>query len=81
MNHRPLAVVTGASTGIGLELARECARHGYDLLIAADEARIDEAASRLREHGGEVQAIEADLATTAGIDALDRTSGGAGKRS
>src|SRR5436305_1296612 len=35
---RRLAVVTGASTGIGYELAKQCARHGFDLLIAADEA-------------------------------------------
>jgi uncharacterized protein len=37
---RKLAIVTGASTGIGLELARCCARDGYDLLIAADEPEI-----------------------------------------
>ena len=36
---RKLAVVTGASTGIGLELARECAKNGFDLLIAADEPK------------------------------------------
>jgi uncharacterized protein len=30
-----LAVVTGASTGIGLELARECAKHKFDLVVAA----------------------------------------------
>ncbi len=37
MPERKFAVVTGASTGIGLELARECAKHDFDLLIAADE--------------------------------------------
>ncbi|HET9108950.1 MAG TPA: hypothetical protein VFN79_17370 [Steroidobacteraceae bacterium] len=36
MASRPLTVVSGASTGIGLELARECARNGFDLVIAAD---------------------------------------------
>ena len=39
-NARPLAVVTGASTGIGYELAKRCAEHGFDLLIAADESLI-----------------------------------------
>jgi NAD(P)-dependent dehydrogenase (short-subunit alcohol dehydrogenase family) len=34
---RPFAVVTGASTGIGLELAKQCAAHGFDLLVVADE--------------------------------------------
>lgn len=67
---RPFAIVTGASTGIGLELARQCAQHGYDLLIAADEARIDDAATALRSHGGSVEPFEADLATLAGVDAL-----------
>lgn len=69
-NDRPLAIVTGASTGIGYELARQCAEHGYDLLIAADEARVEEAAAQLRSLGGSVQAIEADLATREGVDAL-----------
>ena len=36
---RPFAIVTGASTGIGFELAKRCAKEGYDLLIAADERR------------------------------------------
>lgn len=35
-SNRPLALVTGASSGIGRELAAECARHGYDLAIAED---------------------------------------------
>jgi len=69
-NSRPFAIVTGASTGIGYELARECAEHNYDLLIAADEARIDDAAASLRASGANVEAIEADLATLKGVDAL-----------
>jgi short-subunit dehydrogenase len=64
------AVVTGASAGIGYELARRCAAEGFDLLIAADEARIEEAASRLRETGVSVTAVQADLATRDGVDAL-----------
>jgi short-subunit dehydrogenase len=65
---RPLAAVTGASTGIGYELARCCAEQGFDLLIAADEPAIEEAAERLRELGGQVQAVAVDLATRAGVD-------------
>jgi short-subunit dehydrogenase len=69
-NSRPFAIVTGASTGIGYELAKQCAQHGYDLLIAADEARIEEAAAALRGLGGSVEPIECDLATMAGVEAL-----------
>lgn len=67
--HRPLALVTGASSGIGLELARECATHGYDLIIAADRP-LNEARAALAAIGAEVEALEADLATMAGVDAL-----------
>lgn len=69
-NDRPLAVVTGASTGIGLELAKECARNGFDLLIAADEAEIEQAASELRSSGAAVEAVRVDLATLQGVDLL-----------
>lgn len=67
---RKLAVVTGASTGIGLELARICAEDGYDLIIAADEPEIEDAAQELRGTGVNVTAIEADLASTEGVDQL-----------
>ena len=67
---RPLAIVTGASTGIGFELAKRCAKEGYDLLIAADEPEIEQAAASLRSGGTEVEAIQADLATTEGVDKL-----------
>ncbi|MGL9622377.1 SDR family NAD(P)-dependent oxidoreductase [Bradyrhizobium sp. U531] len=66
------AIVTGASTGIGLELARCCARDGYDLLIAANEQTVEDAASVLRQEKGvgNVQALNADLATVEGVDKL-----------
>ena len=70
---RNLAVVTGASTGIGLELARQCAKNGYDLLIAADEAEIETAADELRREGGNVETVQADLATLEGVDELLQT--------
>ncbi|HEY6579109.1 MAG TPA: SDR family NAD(P)-dependent oxidoreductase [Rhizomicrobium sp.] len=73
---RPLAVVTGASTGIGLELAKCCAKDGFDLLIVADEPNIRSAAEALKTDGGSVEALEADLATTEGVDRLiDRIGG------
>jgi short-subunit dehydrogenase len=64
------AIVTGASTGIGLELARRCAEEGFDLLIAADEPEIETVATSLRALGRQVDAIQADLATTDGVDKL-----------
>jgi D-arabinose 1-dehydrogenase-like Zn-dependent alcohol dehydrogenase len=70
MAEKRLAVVTGASTGIGLELARCCAEDGYDLVICADEPEIETAAQELRATGAQVEAVQADLATEAGVDAL-----------
>lgn len=73
---RPLAVVTGASTGIGYELAVCCARDGFDLVIAADEPEIHDAARELKALGTSVDAVEADLATLSGVDVLcDRLQG------
>lgn len=66
---RPLAVITGASTGIGLELAKICAQDGYDLVVAADEPEIHSAARELNS-GSRVEAVEADLSTLEGVDAL-----------
>lgn len=68
-----LAVVTGASSGIGLELAKQCIEHGYDLIIASDTEEIQEAAAVLRGLGGTVEAVQADLATRIGIDQLYTT--------
>ncbi|MGY3454191.1 SDR family NAD(P)-dependent oxidoreductase [Bradyrhizobium sp. USDA 4353] len=64
------AIVTGASTGIGLELARCCADEGFDLLIAADEPEIEQAAASLRADGAKVEAVQADLSTSEGVEKL-----------
>jgi short-subunit dehydrogenase len=70
MPERPLAVVTGASTGIGYELAKCCAREGFDLVVCADEAVIKEAAHDFAALGVKAEAVEADLATLEGVDIL-----------
>jgi short-subunit dehydrogenase len=64
-----LAIVTGASTGIGLELARLAAAEGYDLLVAADTPLVD-AGAALKQSGVDVQSVEADLATEQGVRQL-----------
>jgi short-subunit dehydrogenase len=65
-----LAIVTGASTGIGFELATCAARAGYDLLVVADEPLIHDAARDFEQFGTSVQAVEADLGTIEGVDTL-----------
>jgi short-subunit dehydrogenase len=67
---RPLAIVTGASTGIGYELAKLCAANGFDLIVAADEPQIAAAREEFERMGVEVESIQADLATDAGVDLL-----------
>lgn len=67
---RPLAIVTGASSGIGYELAKLAVENGHDLVIAADRAGIGQAAQDFRAMGAEVEAVEADLATLDGVDRL-----------
>ena len=65
---RPLALVTGASTGIGYELAKCCAQNGFDLVVVADEPKIMQAAGEFRALGAMVEAVEADLASLDGVD-------------
>jgi uncharacterized protein len=73
---RPFAIVTGASTGIGFELAKCCAANGFDLLIAADEPAIHDAAVQIRSTGVSVEALVADLATTNGVETLYTAANG-----
>lgn len=70
MPESKFAIVTGASAGIGFELARVCAREGFSLLIAADDAKIEDAASILRSGGAAVEAVQADLSGPEGVDKL-----------
>ncbi|WP_022681710.1 SDR family NAD(P)-dependent oxidoreductase [Sphingobium bisphenolivorans] len=70
------AIVTGASTGIGFELAHLAAQDGYDLLVVADEALIHSAAQDFQRHGTNVQAVEADLSTLEGVDKLLASANG-----
>ena len=69
------AIVTGASSGIGLELAKLAAQDGYDLLLAADTS-FATAESELRAHGGSVETLEVDLSNFEGVDRLLDAAGG-----
>lgn len=70
MARRQLAVVTGASSGIGLELARLCVDNGFDLVMAADEPEIEVASQTLLRPHVLVEAVQADLATREGVERL-----------
>lgn len=65
-----LAVITGASTGIGYELAKLASQDGYDLVIAAHEPEIESARTKLESAGVRAEAVQADLATRHGVEAL-----------
>jgi short-subunit dehydrogenase len=75
---RQLAVVTGASTGIGLELAKQLASNGFDLVLAADESLAD-AESTLAPYGADVRSVVVDLSTAEGTDELASTITGVGR--
>src|SRR5690349_18335427 len=66
-----LALVTGASSGIGFALAQEFVAHGHDVIVVAEHDRIHEVPARLRDDGASaVTAVQADLATRRGIETL-----------
>jgi short-subunit dehydrogenase len=67
---RPLALVTGASSGIGRELAQQFAEHGFDLVVNAENDSVYAAAVELRATGADVRAVRADLRTAAGVEQL-----------
>ncbi len=64
---KQFAIVTGASSGIGLSLAHELTARGYDLAICSSGQRLLAAAEALRAHGVQVTGIQADLATQDGV--------------
>lgn len=67
---RKLAVVTGAATEVGLELARLCARQGFDLIITAEEALVHDAAEELGLMGVTCRSVQCDLASSPGFASL-----------
>jgi short-subunit dehydrogenase len=75
MSSRKLAIVTGASSGIGLEIAKLAAEDGYDLIVAADTPFV-EAGPALEQYDVDVQSIEADLSSKQGVSQLLDLIGG-----
>lgn len=65
-----LALITGASSGIGLALAREFANHGFDLIIAAEDDRLEAAARSLHDSGHGVTAVQVDLTEPKAVERL-----------
>jgi uncharacterized protein len=79
-NHaKRLAVVTGASSGIGFELAKQFASNGFDLIVAAEDDAIATAARELQDLGSDVEGVQVDLATDEGVDELHRRIAKAGR--
>lgn len=71
---KPLALITGASTGIGATYADRLAKRGYDLiLVARDAVKLEQLASKLSDEAGvSVRAFPADLTDSASLASLER---------
>lgn len=70
MTQPQLALVTGASSGIGFELAKQFAAHGYDLVVAAEDDAIHDVPGKLSQYGAAVQPVQVDLRTAEGVEHL-----------
>jgi short-subunit dehydrogenase len=66
----PLALVTGGSAGIGLELAQALARRGYDVAISSRSAKVDDAVASVRALGREAYGHRGDAATFDGVESF-----------
>jgi short-subunit dehydrogenase len=67
---RPLALITGASSGIGRELAKQFAENDFDLIIAAEDDELRDAQQELMALNAEVEAVRTDLAQSSGVEEL-----------
>jgi short-subunit dehydrogenase len=76
---KPLALVTGASNGIGFELAKQFAQNGFDLVVSAEDSALSARAEQLRATGAQVQVVQADLSTYDGVEQLYSAIGSAGR--
>lgn len=74
MTQSQLALVTGASSGIGFELAKQFAQHGYDLIVAADDDAIRDVPDKLSRWAASVQAVQVDLRSPDGVEHLYRSA-------
>ncbi|MPR00075.1 SDR family NAD(P)-dependent oxidoreductase [Modestobacter sp. I12A-02628] len=69
-DNRPLALVTGASSGIGLEIAKQFAQRGYDLVVTAEDDELTTAAHDIPDVGAEIHPVQVDLRTHEGVEQL-----------
>jgi short-subunit dehydrogenase len=76
---RPLALVTGASSGIGRELAKQFAENGFDLIVAAEDVELDDAVEELRALGAVVAPVSVDLTKRADVERLVAAVRGSGR--
>ncbi len=79
MTDKPLALVTGASSGIGYELARQFIDNGFDVVVNAEDTRLAPAAQQLRAGGATVHEVQADLRTPEGVRAVWAAVGATGR--